>query len=353
MSERDDLLASVADTIKTYRTDELAQPTPAHVERWLSQFTPANQLAFLKEFDHVFKQTFFTKNKVEEFLQHLVTSKKIAGDTPAAYWQSAHFLKIQQNGQSQKEMLKLFAKCLYDKYGLEIDNCGKPDGDYIYLDDVIFSGNRVGNDLKQWIAEDAPQAAKVHVIVVAIHTLGHYLTERKLKEVIKKSGKKIKVIYWRALSVENRKKQRNSSGVLWPTAIPDVAEVQAYMDRPSKFPFEPRQAGSAVVAPFSSEQGRQVLEQEFLIAGVKIRSRTQNLDDVWRPLGYSSFGVGFGSMIATYRNCPNNCPLALWWGKPEDTSGALHWYPLLPRKTYADIENVFNGFDDDFDDLTT
>jgi hypothetical protein len=123
MSERDDLLASVADTIKTYRTDELAQPTPAHVERWLSQFTPANQQPFLQEFDHVLKQTFITKNKVEEFLQHLVTSKEIAGDSPAAYWQSAHFLKIQQNGQSQKEMLKLFAKCLYDGYGFELRAC--------------------------------------------------------------------------------------------------------------------------------------------------------------------------------------------------------------------------------------
>jgi len=353
MSERDDLLASVADTIKTYRTDELAQPTPAHVERWLSQFTPANQLPFLKEFDHVLKQTFITKDKVENHLEGLVTSKEIAGDSPAAYWQSAHFLKIQQNGQSQKEMLKLFGKCLSDEYGFELDNCGRSDGDYIYLDDVLFSGKRIVDDLKDWIVDDAPQSAKVHVIVAAIHTLGQYLTEQKLKKVIKESGKEINLVYWHEedLEIENRKYYKNSSGVLWPTAIPNVAEVQGYMALPSKYPFEPRQAGGAVVAPFSSEQGRQVLEREFLIAGAKIISLSENPTASMRPLGFSPFGVGFGSMIATYRNCPNNCPLALWWGNPEATSGALHWYPLLQRKTYATatLENI----NDSIDDLTT
>nr|WP_278502713.1 hypothetical protein [Brucella intermedia] len=115
MSERDDLLESIANEIKTYRRGELAEPTPAHVDRWASQFTPANQLAFLREFDHVAKQSFITKKNVKDFLRNLVTNEKLAGDDPASYWESAHFLRIQQNGQSQKEMLKLFAKCLDDE----------------------------------------------------------------------------------------------------------------------------------------------------------------------------------------------------------------------------------------------
>jgi hypothetical protein len=232
---------------------------------------------------------------------------------------------------------------LYDEYGIELDNCGKPDGDYIYLDDVIFSGDRVGHDLKQWIEHNAPQTAKVHVIVVAIHTYGEYsLTERNFKEVIKKSGKEIRIKYCKASTIENRLSYRNRSEVLWPTVIPNVPEVQDYIALlPPKSSFVARQAGSAVVAPFSSEQGRQVLESEFLIAGAKIRSLSENPKDIIRPLGYSPFGVGFGSMIATYRNCPNNCPLALWWGDPEATSGALHWYPLLQR-TYAEAwEDIF------------
>lgn len=345
MSERDDLLASVASEIRTYRKGDLPEPTPEHVDRWLHQFTPAQQLPFLREFDHVIKQTFITRKNAKDFLRHLVTNQKLAGDDPTAYWSSANFLSIQQNGQSQKEMLKLFSKCLEDECGLDLDDCGEDGGDFIYLDDVMFSGNRVGNDLEPWIVNDAPQSAKVHVIVAAWHTLGQFLVERKLDGVIAKSGKKIAIKYWRALTVENQKAHKNISGVLWPTAAPNVAEVQAYMALPSKFPFEPRQPSAKPNEPFSSEAGRQVLESELLIAGAKIRAMSENPKPSMRPLGFSPFGVGFGSMIVTYRNCPNNCPLAMWWGDPEATSGALHWYPLLPREGYSSLRNIF-------DDLT-
>lgn len=116
------------------------------------------------------------------------------------------------------------------------------------------------------------------------------------------------------------------------------------MALPSKFPFEPRQAIAAVTAPFSSEAGRQILESEFLIAGAKIRAMSENPKPSMRPLGFSPFGIGFGAMIATYRNCPNNCPLAVWWGDPKATSGALHWYPLLPREGYYSARNIFDAF---------
>ncbi|SEQ22754.1 phosphoribosyltransferase-like protein [Nitrosomonas ureae] len=344
MSERNDLLLSVANTIKTYREGELPEPTPEHVDRWLQQFTGDQQLLFLREFGHVISQCFFTEEAVKTFLRKLVTNESLASNNPASYWRDANFLNIQNNGCSQKEMLKLFAKSLYDECGLDLVNCGQPGGDYIYLDDVMFSGNRVRNDLEPWIVNDAPQVARVHVIVAAQHTSGYFFISQKLKEVIGQSGKKINVKYWRSIEVENRKVYRNRSGVLWPTTLPIVAEVQDYMALPSRFPFEPRQAG-VVIEPFSSEEGRQVLESEFLIAGAKIRALSENPKQSMRPLGFSQFGIGFGSMIVTYRNCPNNCPLALWWGDPEATSGALHWYPLLPREGYSSPRNVF-------DDLT-
>jgi hypothetical protein len=77
-----------------------------------------------------------------------------------------------------------------------------------------------------------------------------------------------------------------------------------------------------------------LIERELLMAGVRIRAGCQNPKKVMRPLGFGHFGLGFGATIVTYRNCPNNCPLALWWGDPDATSGPFHWYPLLPRKTY-------------------
>lgn len=343
MAERSDLLLSVSHTIETYRKGEIPEPTPEHVDRWLRQFNTEQQLPFLREFNHVIKESFVTRKNVKDFLRELVTNKELAGSDPKAYWPTVNFLNIQQSGQSQKEMLRIFAKCL-NEYDIDFDECGKIGGDFIYIDDVMFSGNRVGSDLELWVTNNAPSTANVHVIVGALHTGGQFLVERKLKSVIQSSGKKISIKYWRAVEVENRKAYRNKSGVLWPTVIPDVAEVREYMALPSKFPFEPRQPG-AIIEPFSSEMGRQVLESEFLIAGAKIRALSENPKQSMRPLGFSPFGIGFGSMTVTYRNCPNNCPLALWWGDPEATSGALHWYPLLPREGYSSFRNMF-------DDLT-
>lgn len=261
MSERDDLLVSVANEIRTYRQQDLPGPTPEHVERWLQQFTPSQQLPFIREFHHVIKQTFITRENVESFLSHLVSNQDLAGEDPAEYWSTANFLNIQQNGQSQIEMLKIFSKCLEEELNLELDVCGENGGDFIYLDDVMFSGNRVGNDLEAWINDDAPQTAKVHVIVAAYHTLGQYLTENRLNKVIANSGKKISISYWRALTVENKKANKNISEVLWPTAVPNEPEVQDYIALPSKFPFEPRQPLVKTIEPFSSESGRQVLER--------------------------------------------------------------------------------------------
>jgi hypothetical protein len=71
MSERNDLLASVASEIRTYRKGDLPEPSSEHVDRWLNQFTPAQQLPFLREFEHVIKQTFITRENVKDFLRHL------------------------------------------------------------------------------------------------------------------------------------------------------------------------------------------------------------------------------------------------------------------------------------------
>ncbi|HBO5728522.1 hypothetical protein ACM7OS_20300 [Pseudomonas aeruginosa] len=346
MGEREDLLASIANTISTYRVGEIAQPTPDHVGRWVSQFTPENQLSFLREFDHVIRQTFLTKEVVTRFLSNLVTNEKLAGQDPRAYWARANFLRVQKAGQSQKEMLSLFGEVLQQQCGLQLADCGVEGGDFIYLDDVLFTGGRVATDLQAWITDRAPANAVVHVILMAYHTSGHYyITSNRLKKAIEASGKKVQVHFWRLVELKNQKSQKDSSDVLWPAVVPEVASVQAYVASEQRFPLALRNAGGAL-GVFSSEQGRQLLETEFLIAGVKIRSLTQSPKDFIRPLGCGSFGVGFGSLVATYRNCPNNCPLALWWGDPQVNAGALHWYPLLARKTYAAPENIFNVLDD-------
>lgn len=346
MTERTDLLGSIAQTIGTYRQHELQPPivpSAAHVDRWITQFTPANQLGLLREFNHILSNSFITEDTMIGFLTTQLRNEDLVGRDPAAYWANANFLRIQKDGQSQKEMLKLFDVCLKSAFGLSIADCGSPKGDYIYLDDVIFSGGRVGTDLEAWIEKQAPPAARVVVLVMVTHSLGEYQLKKRINGAIQASKKKIEVTYMRALEFENRLRYRDQAEVLWPCSLPNDQGVRDYVSAEKKFPFQPRTPTQQSHGPFSSQDGRKLVEHELLIAGVHIRSKG-NVAPVNRPLGHGFFGVGFGSMLTTYRNCPNNCPLALWWGDPHEKVGALAWYPLLPRKNYSSAENVFSKF---------
>ena len=51
-------------------------------------------------------------------------------------------------------MLAMLAVPLKAKTGLELADCGKTSASYLYLDDGLFSGNTVLNDLKICLAGD-------------------------------------------------------------------------------------------------------------------------------------------------------------------------------------------------------
>lgn len=349
MSARNDLLASIADTIQDYRAGEIAKPSPDHVDRWIRQFDKDVQVPLLNEVDHVLKKTYFSKAGVTRFFANQIKHKDLAGASPCDFWQAAHLLDIQKQGHSQKEIRHLFGEALHEQCSLEMEECGSAGGAFVYLDDVLFSGGRIGTDLSAWIADKAPSESTVHILVIATHHLGEWQCKGRLKKAAADVGKKLKLQCWAAIRLENRKAYRNTSEVLWPTDVPNDAALQAYVAGEEKFPFQPRQPGGKLEHDvFSSEVGRQLLERELLLAGMRIRYFSQNPSRALRPLGFSAFGLGFGSMIATFRNCPNNAPLALWWGDPDAVLGHpfRNWSPLLPRKTYAQAQA------DDFDVIT-
>jgi hypothetical protein len=161
---------------------------------------------------------------------------------------------------------------------------------------------------------------------MALHTGGEYYAKTKITEAAKTSGKSITVHFWRAVTFEDRRTRTYVSDVLRPVSIPEVSEVMEYVAA-MKYKPELRIAGDVGRNKiFSSEAGRHILEQEFLKAGVKILQSCPNLGVTQRPLGHSRLEtLGFGSLLVTFRNCPNNTPLALWVGDP--------WHPLFPRTT--------------------
>ncbi len=326
MPKRDDLLNAVAKLISDYREGEIATPNAAHVDRWIRQFPDTAQEPILSELTHVFGKTYFTRKKVEAFLSTVVSSDKFAGDDPCAFWRGVQFLRLQTAGNSQHDMLALFEKALKKKCGLSLADCGAEPHTYVYLDDVLFSGGRIKSDIVGWIKGAAPKKAKLAIITIGIHALGQWFAGKDITTAAKDVGKTIDITWWRVLEIEDRKSYMTNSDVLRPTVIPPDPETQAYVAGLGAIPILriPGQVGERGF--FSSDSGRSLLEQRFLIAGVQVRKRCPHLNIYMRPLGNSMMKtMGFGSMVVTFRNCPNNAPLVLWAGNP--------WYPLFPRKT--------------------
>jgi len=344
------LAASIAATAADYRKGELGPFTAEHVTQWAAQFDKKDRPPLLAEMDHVLKKTYFSEAAVTDFLLSLAKEPKLAGNTPAAFWKGAGVLDIQLGGNSQKEMLERFETVLKQQFGMGLEDCKATSGNFVYLDDAIFTGNRVRRDLEPWINNTAPHKATVHIIVNALHA-GSYYAAQQVDKAAKAAGKDITLTWWRAKSVENRKFYRNQSEVLWPSEIPDGGPVAAYAKTLSDAGYPPEKrakGGTPQDSVFSDEEGRALIERVFLESGVRIRSICPYLKESARPLGFSLLKtLGFGATVVTYRNCPNNCPLALgdamFWGGFSWNSGNefVMLRPTIGRKSVLSTFLIF------------
>lgn len=344
MSERKLHLESIANTIADYREGDVTRRTPEEVERWVSQFPDKVQDGILAEVDHVLTQTYISRDAMTSFLRGLVTHSKFCDGDPKVFWKSANLLDIQQGGNSQREMLAMFGELLRQEIRIEITDCGSSYGPFVYLDDGVFGGGRILQDLSTWIGKTAPTECEVRIVVAAMHTLGQYYVDKEIDKIKTKTKKKIKLAWWRIHEVENRRYFKNDSDVLWPTMVPSESLAQAYVryiteDAP-KYKIELRSPASVGKKKFfSSDKARILLEQQFLTAGLQIRDMCPYLPETARPLGATLLKTfGFGSTIVTFRNCPNNSPLAFWVSDP--------WYPLFPRSTNSEafIKRLLESF---------
>lgn len=325
MSERDDLLASITETVRDYQYGQNDPPSHSHVDRWISQFDSEVQVPMLHEMNHVLKRTYYSREAVTSFLH-----KRILSDTPVAtkhcaFWRSIRLLNIQLGGTSQSEMLALLDDLLLQNCNFGVEQCGIGDcTKFMYLDDVIFTGNRVLNDIRKWIEVTRPIKATLCIATIVSHMGGRHYAQQNIARAAAEAGSSIDVEWWSDIDLEDRRLFINDADVLVPTSIPDDTDVINYVANMQYSPTLRQGTSLGTKSFFKTPKGRALLEQEFLRAGVRIRRMNHNLSVYQRPLGHSRLDtLGFGSLIVTFRNCPNNAPLALWAGYP--------WYPLFPR----------------------
>lgn len=110
----------------------------------------------------------------------LNTNVDLAGSDPRVFWRNANFLDIQGGGNSQTEILALFSGALSACHGFTTAQCGSEGGPFVYLDDAVFTGNRVRSDVIAWLPR-APSPATLHVIVIAFHRGGKWYADTKIR----------------------------------------------------------------------------------------------------------------------------------------------------------------------------
>ncbi len=340
MKSRKDILASISDRVFDFRIDELRYISEEHIDRWVKQFDEEVQLVILQEMDHILSKYFLTQEEAKTNLKSFLMSAEISGDNPQKSLRKINFLNIQTKGSSQRDLLRLADEILEEEFNLRLYRCGGSNK-YVYLDDCVYTGNRLRYDLVPWIEQQkADKKIELYTYHFAIHLEGIKYAWKHITNAANKKG--LFVAGHLDVLINNSRKNDQSPDVLWPHHDIQDENIRYYYQKIieecenknwSEKSF--RDIDFQKETLFTSSYARKVVEHAFLKEGVKLILDADNPSESLRPLGFEKLpSMGFGSVFVTYRNISNNCPLVLWYGDPEKTTGPLSkWFPLFNRKT--------------------
>lgn len=209
----------------------------------------------------------------------------------------------------------------------------------MYIDECMFSGNRVFRDIENWI-ENAETNTVLHIVFFAIYSSQYKYRFDQLQNLC--SEKNITVKVWRAREYSNNI-WHDVFECCWPSNNINYDEsVYNFIDELNEQRTEKQKENIPLLRDstkvlkndlFTSTENRTIVEKAFLEKGVQIYNLIQNPHPSIKPMGYDyTPTLGFGAMFITYRNTPNNCPIVMWWGDRSKQYPINQWHPLFPRK---------------------
>jgi len=211
----------LSNTIADYRQNEIAPITPAHIEKWLSQFDTDDQPIILAEMDSLMRRFYFSRVRVKNCLRNFLRYDLLVPHNPRAVLSHICFLHAQKTGTSQKVLLSMIDEILHEDYGCSLAMCGVAHPyTYIYIDDAIYTGSRLRYDLTEgseavsWISKKAPSDCTLIVFHIAVHVEGMNYVERYLLPAAENKG--ITIVRKHALLIDNTRSYSTKAEVLWP-----------------------------------------------------------------------------------------------------------------------------------------
>ncbi len=371
---RNDAVAKLASIIKDYRKDELRINLDAdHVEKWLSQFTPENQDVILTETLHIFESWYFDNNKIDNMLDNMVDylCKKYKVKHTSELFKIISFVNIQEDGASQSFLLSRLIDRIGEQYAVSVKtDISEEISHYVYLDDGLYTGKRSRKDLSDCLYSLSPNTNLDAFYIVAGTRSLQYVKGVAYK-LAKELNISLEIFAWKLIynnkSIERVFHQNQLEELyeanhfcLWPIQV-DNEKIKLYYEHlktlgnnyeKSAYRTSPWRNNKGI---FTSVENREIVETEFLIRGIEILEKVNENKGLY-PLGFNLWpSFGFGSFCAFNTNISNSCPLVLWWGNLEKNGSVLdYWYPLLPRRTNTETDeiNALNCDDEPEDTMT-
>jgi hypothetical protein len=342
----EELITSIYKTLQDYRADEenpAVQMTKKRIRAWINQFDEELRIPILTELDSVFKKRYLNKKHVRNFLKAIVErlTKDFKFESPKDFLENSIFLDLQQEGKSQKVMLKLFNELLEEEYGIGLKKCGKTSKKYsIYLDDILCTGQTLINNVIEWSEQKfskdktnkeavADNSTTLVLAYVFIHEKNYFKKVSQMKHSVSKELSSKHKMY-RMVEIENKVVKDSKIDLILPIENEQPKKVNEYKESiieevdvytksfdgksPDEF-FRPENLPEKE-AFFTSKENRILIENAFLNKGIKILKNANATNKNMRALGYSipsSKNFGFGALCFTWRNVPNNAPLVFWY----------------------------------------
>lgn len=320
-------LVSIVKDYKRITFDE------GHVRKWLDQFDKEDHNLILDELSIILEKTYMSEEKEKTFLINHCKKLIELKENGKEY----KFLNIQSLGESQKHLLERFDEVIREnsQYSLSSLEASSQIENYLYLDDAIYTGNKVKRDIENWSAGiNVGLVKELYIIVYASHENNLKYIKRELEKILPNS----KIVIDSVLEFNNNNGQEYYSlskdanlSDKGRAYVEDVVSLRSERQE-MYYPLLRNETQNYNEPYFSSYENRKRIELVFFEKGLEIIS-SPSIKEIFRPFGYDfQHTLGFGSYLINYRNIANNCPAVFWWGDLEGHKEINNWYPLFPRK---------------------